>query len=51
VNLVTEARASWTRASHPHHEAEFTLFFAVYGRARQAPQQFAAFLSTSSRTG
>jgi hypothetical protein len=43
-DLVTEARASWTRASDPQHEAEFRLFFAVYGRALQAPQQFAAFL-------
>jgi AcrR family transcriptional regulator len=43
-DLATEARASWTRAVDPQHAAEFRLFFAVYGRALQAPQQFAAFL-------
>ena len=43
-DLATEARASWTRAFDPRHAAEFRLFFAVYGRALQAPQQFAAFL-------
>jgi AcrR family transcriptional regulator len=43
-DLATEARASWTRASDPRHGAEFRLFFAVYGRALQAPQQFGAFL-------
>jgi AcrR family transcriptional regulator len=43
-DLATEARASWTRAFDPQHEAEFRLFFAVYGRALQAPQQFAVFL-------
>jgi AcrR family transcriptional regulator len=43
-DLATEARASWTRAIDPRHEAEFRLFFAVYGRALQAPHQFASFL-------
>jgi AcrR family transcriptional regulator len=43
-DLATEARASWARASDPQHGAEFRLFFAVYGRALQSPQQFAAFL-------
>jgi AcrR family transcriptional regulator len=43
-DLATEARASWTRAADPHHAAEYRLFFAVYGRALQAPEQFAAFL-------
>ena len=43
-DLATEARASWARAADPAHEAEFRLLFAVYGRALQAPQQFAEFL-------
>ena len=43
-DLATEARASWTRACDPQRGAEFRLFFAVYGRALQAPLQFAAFL-------
>ena len=43
-DLATQARAAWARASDPHHAAEFRLFFAVYGRALQAPHQFAAFL-------
>src|SRR4051812_8955661 len=43
-DLATEARASWTRASDPRRGAEFRLFFAVYGRALQAPQQFGEFL-------
>jgi AcrR family transcriptional regulator len=43
-DLATEARASWARASDPHHGPEYRLFFAVYGRALQAPEQFAAFL-------
>ena len=41
-DLATKARASWTRAADPDHAAEFRLFFAVYGRALQAPEQFAA---------
>jgi AcrR family transcriptional regulator len=43
-DLATAARAAWTRTSAPQQEAEFRLFFAVYGRALQAPQQFAGFL-------
>jgi AcrR family transcriptional regulator len=43
-DLAAEARASWTRAADPHRGAEYRLFFAVYGRALQAPEQFAAFL-------
>ncbi len=43
-DLETAARLVWTRASDPRQEAEFRLFFAVYGRALQAPEQFASFL-------
>src|SRR5205823_11246313 len=43
-DLATAARAVWTRTSDPQRAAEFRLFFAVYGRALQAPQQFANFL-------
>jgi AcrR family transcriptional regulator len=43
-DLATAARAVWTRTSDPRRWAEFRLFFAVYGRALQAPQQFADFL-------
>lgn len=43
-DLPTMARAVWARSSDPQHGAEFRLFFAVYGRALQAPQQFAGFL-------
>ena len=43
-DLATAARAAWTRTSDPQQEAEFRLFFAVYGRALQAPQQFEGFL-------
>jgi AcrR family transcriptional regulator len=42
--LAAAARAAWTRTSDPQRGAEFRLFFAVYGRALQAPQQFAKFL-------
>ncbi|MTD55204.1 TetR family transcriptional regulator [Amycolatopsis sp. RM579] len=42
--LAAAAREVWTRTSHPRREAEFRLFFAVYGRALQAPHQFAEFL-------
>ena len=42
--LPAAARAAWTRTSDPQRWAEFRLFFAVYGRALQAPQQFAEFL-------
>jgi len=43
-DLATAARAAWTRTSDPRRWAEFRLFFAVYGRALQAPEQFAGFL-------
>jgi AcrR family transcriptional regulator len=43
-DLAAAARAAWTQTSDPRQEAEFRLFFAVYGRALQAPQQFAGFL-------
>jgi len=44
LDLATAARAVWIRTSDPQWGAEFRLFFAVYGRALQAPQQFAGFL-------
>ncbi len=43
-DLAAEARAAWDRAADPDRGAEFRLLFAVYGRALQAPQQFADFL-------
>ncbi|WCN79419.1 TetR/AcrR family transcriptional regulator [Micromonospora sp. LH3U1] len=43
-DLASAVRAVWTRTSDPRRSAEFRLFFAVYGRALQAPQQFAEFL-------
>jgi hypothetical protein len=43
-DLATAARAVWKRTSDPRRGAEFRLFFAVYGRALQAPEQFAGFL-------
>jgi AcrR family transcriptional regulator len=43
-DLVTAARAVWTRASDPSRDSEFRLFFAVYGHALQDPGQFAGFL-------
>jgi AcrR family transcriptional regulator len=43
-DLATAARVVWARTSDPRRGAEFRLFFAVYGRALQAPQQFAGFL-------
>jgi AcrR family transcriptional regulator len=42
--LAAAARAVWARTSDPRREPEFRLFFAVYGRALQAPQQFTGFL-------
>jgi AcrR family transcriptional regulator len=43
-DLAAAARAAWTRTSEPQRAPEFRLFFAVYGRALQAPEQFAGFL-------
>ena len=43
-DLATAARAAWALTSDPRRGAEFRLFFAVYGRALQAPEQFADFL-------
>lgn len=43
-DLAAAARAVWTRTSDPRQWAQFRLFFAVYGRALQAPGQFAEFL-------
>jgi AcrR family transcriptional regulator len=43
-NLATAARAVWTWSSDPRQWAIFRLFFAVYGRALQAPELFAGFL-------
>jgi AcrR family transcriptional regulator len=43
-DLAAEARAAWERACDPRRGAEFRLLFAVYGRALQAPRQFADFL-------
>ncbi|WP_062204754.1 TetR/AcrR family transcriptional regulator [Streptomyces sp. NBRC 109706] len=42
--LAEAARAVWERTSSPERDAEFRLFFAVYGRALQAPGQFSDFL-------
>lgn len=42
--VATAARAIWERTSHPRREAEFRLFFAVYGQALQSPHVFADFL-------
>jgi AcrR family transcriptional regulator len=44
ADLASAARAVWTRSVDPRLGSEFRLFFAVYGRALQAPQQFAGFL-------
>jgi AcrR family transcriptional regulator len=43
-DLATAARSAWARTSDPRRWPEFKLFFAVYGRALQAPRQFAEFL-------
>ncbi|WP_405591049.1 TetR/AcrR family transcriptional regulator [Streptomyces sp. NBC_01190] len=43
-DLATAARAAWTWSSDPRRSPEFRLFFAVYGRALQAPHLFAGFL-------
>jgi AcrR family transcriptional regulator len=42
--LAAAARAAWSHTSEPRRAAEFRLFFAVYGRALQAPGEFADFL-------
>ncbi|MBO1413888.1 TetR/AcrR family transcriptional regulator [Streptomyces sp. FH025] len=42
--LADSARAVWTCTSDPRREAEFRLFFAVYGQALQAPEPFSDFL-------
>jgi AcrR family transcriptional regulator len=44
ADLAAAARAVWARSTDPQLGAEFRLFFAVYGRALQAPEQFAGFL-------
>src|SRR5256885_15896696 len=43
--LAEAAQAVWERTSAPHRDAEFRLFFAAYGRALQAPESYAEFLS------
>jgi len=43
-DLAAAARAAWEQTLQPARAAEFRLFFAVYGRALQAPEQFADFL-------
>lgn len=43
-DLATAARLSWQGATDPRRAPEFRLFFAVYGRALQAPELFARFL-------
>lgn len=44
ADLQTAARAVWARTSDPKRAPEFKLFFAVYGRALQAPRHFEGFL-------
>jgi len=44
ADLAAAARTAWEWTSNPQRGQEFRLFFAVYGRALQAPQQFAEFL-------
>ncbi|MGA0566162.1 TetR family transcriptional regulator [Rathayibacter sp. KR2-224] len=43
-DLATAARAVWKRTSDRSRADEFRLFFAVYGRALQAPDEFEVFL-------
>ncbi|CAA0119999.1 Nucleoid occlusion factor SlmA [Mycolicibacterium vanbaalenii] len=43
-DLAAAARSTWEWTSDPDRGPEFRLFFAVYGRALQAPQRFSAFL-------
>jgi len=44
TDLAAAAREAWKGASNPRRGGEYRLFFAVYGRALQAPQPFADFL-------
>lgn len=44
ADLATAARTTWEWTSDPKRSQEFRLFFAIYGRALQAPQQFSEFL-------
>jgi AcrR family transcriptional regulator len=44
ADVAAAARSVWTRSSDVQREAEFRLFFAVYGRALQAPGSFSGFL-------
>jgi AcrR family transcriptional regulator len=44
LDLQAAARWAWNEASKPQRGGEYRLFFAVYGRALQAPQPFAEFL-------
>ena len=44
ADLATAARRTWEWTSDSRRGQEFRLFFAVYGRALQAPQQFSEFL-------
>ncbi|WP_344027633.1 TetR/AcrR family transcriptional regulator [Pseudonocardia kongjuensis] len=44
ADLATAARAAWTWCADPRREATFRLFFAVYGRAVQSPDDYADFL-------
>jgi AcrR family transcriptional regulator len=43
-DLPTAVRAVWARAADPRQGDEFRLFFAIYGRALQDPEQFSGFL-------
>ena len=44
TDLEAAARRAWKGASNPQRGGEYRLFFAVYGRALQAPEPFAEFL-------
>ena len=46
-DLATAARAAWAWSSDPARGPTFRLFFAVYGRALQAPEEFAGFLEVA----
>jgi len=45
TDLAAAARVIWSWSADPQRRAMFRLFFAVYGRALQQPEQFEAFLS------